>query len=196
MLNSADCCYSPRELVTRGGASACSPQEPQESAFLEKRGDMTWRSACPLVWAAIISMLLLAPTTTESVTPASNHSKKLGPLSAGLLASSAIANASVSSAENLVEAPELRYRILERFKPVFFCDPDAFPVALSPALVRKRGLAVFSEIEKDRGTFRAIVDHRGLTDTEALSDEQKLLVYGEFKKLRSAVHLEKVGRSV
>lgn len=89
-----------------------------------------------------------------------------------------------------LDAPELRYRVLERFGEAFFCDPDAFPVGLSPALVRKRGLETFPEIEKDQETFLAIAQHLGFKERANLSGEQKLSVYAEFKKLRGAVHLE------
>jgi len=39
-----------------------------------------------------------------------------------------------------LDAPELRYRILERFGEAFYCDPDVFPVGLSPARAEKRGV--------------------------------------------------------
>jgi hypothetical protein len=91
-----------------------------------------------------------------------------------------------------MDAPELRYRILARFKEAFFCDPDAFPVGLSPARAKKRGLDTFPEIKKDREAFRVIVHHLGLSEIGTLSDEQKLLIYGEFKKLRGAMLLERL----
>lgn len=98
-------------------------------------------------------------------------------------------NAAANSAEKL-EAPELRYRVLQQFKNVFFCDPDEFPVGLSPAPARQRGLQLFPKIEADQEAFQAITNHLGFKDS-VLSDEQRLLVYGEFKKLRGAVHLER-----
>ena len=97
---------------------------------------------------------------------------------------------SVNSVTKL-NAPELRYRILEQFGEAFYCDPDMFPVGLSPARAEKRGLEIFLEIEKDSETLRAIAHHLGLKETAALSDEQKLLVYKEFKKLRGAVRIER-----
>jgi len=99
----------------------------------------------------------------------------------------------LGAVQKKLDAPELRYRILARFKEAFFCDPDAYPIGLSPDLVRKRGLEVFLQIEKDQETFRAIAHHLGLSETARLSDEQKLSVYKEFKKLRGAVHLESSG---
>ena len=101
------------------------------------------------------------------------------------------ASDSANNARKL-DAPELRYRILERLGEGFFCVPDAFPVGLSSALARKRGLETFPEIKKDQETFRAIAQHPGLKETATLSDEERLLVYKEFKKLRGAVHLERL----
>jgi hypothetical protein len=90
-----------------------------------------------------------------------------------------------------LDAPELRYRILERFGEAFYCDPDVFPVGLSPARAEKRGVEIFPEIEKDQETLQAIYHHLGLKETATLTDEQKQLIYKEFKKLRGAVRLEK-----
>ena len=103
-----------------------------------------------------------------------------------------------------LDAPDLRYRILEHFgmprtrrgapqladRPeVWFCDPDMIP---APNSVREKEneSKLFPEIEGDQETFRAIANHLGLAHTVAFSDEQKLLVYREFKKLRGAVRLE------
>jgi Hint domain len=134
---------------------------------------MKHRSVCLVAWPAIV-LVLLAPRDALFADPPTSETT---------------ANASVNSAKK-VDAPELRYRILERFREAFFCDPDAFPVGLSPVLARKRGLEIFPEIEQDKETFRAILHHLGVGETGTLSDEQKLLVYGEFKRLRGAVHLE------
>jgi hypothetical protein len=134
---------------------------------------MKHRSVCLLAWPAIV-LVWLNPRDALFADPQTSETT---------------ANASVNTAKK-VDAPELRYRILERFREAFFCDPDAFPVGLSLALARKRGLEVFPAIEADKETFRAIVHHLGVGETGSLSDEQKLLVYAEFKRLRDAVHLE------
>jgi hypothetical protein len=40
--------------------------------------------------------------------------------------------------------------------------------------------------------FRVIVHHLGLGETGTLSEQQKLLIYREWNKLRGAVHLERL----
>ena len=61
---------------------------------------------------------------------------------------------------------------------------------LSSAEWRRRALDSFPEIKKDQEAFRVIVHHLGLSETASLSDEQKFLIYTEFKKLRGAVQVE------
>jgi hypothetical protein len=149
---------------------------------------MKYRLASVVAWPAII-LILLAATLTQSANRSADYLEQVDALSTDVATSNTTANTSVNSTRKL-DAPELRYRILEHFGKAFFCDSDVFPVGLSPALARKRGLEIFPEIEKDEETLRAIVHHLGLKDTAKLSDEQKLLIYSEYKRLRGAVHLE------
>lgn len=99
---------------------------------------------------------------------------------------------STASAEKVtnLESPELRYLILSHFEGVFFCDPEASPVGLSPDLAKRRAMEKFPDIQQDQDTFRAILNHLGIKESATLSDEQKLLIYREFNKLRGAVRLE------
>ena len=90
--------------------------------------------------------------------------------------------------EKLV-APELRYRIVREFDPIFFCDPDMHPVGHDD---RPRALTAFPEIQKDVDTFRAITKNYRLDTIAEFSDIDKLMVYREYKKL-SAIHLERLG---
>ncbi len=89
-----------------------------------------------------------------------------------------------------VLAPELRYRLLEQFGDLLFCDPDFYPISLGDE--RERALQAFPDIQKDIETFRAITKHVGLERIAEFSDDQKLLVYREYKKLR-AIPLESLG---
>ena len=90
--------------------------------------------------------------------------------------------------EKLV-APELRYRIIQEFGALFFCDPDMHPVGHDD---RPRALTAFPEIQKDVDTFRAITKNYRLDATTEFSDIDKLTVYREYKKLW-AIHLEPLG---
>jgi hypothetical protein len=139
-----------------------------------------------VVLRALFLMLLVCPEELFSVTP-----KPQVGIPGRIESESPADRASVRPATKL-DAPEVRYRILARFKEIFFCDPDVFPVALSAALTRKRGLDTFPEIKKDREAFRVIVHHLGLSETGTLSEQQKLLIYREWNKLRAVVHLERL----
>jgi hypothetical protein len=91
-----------------------------------------------------------------------------------------------------VTFPELRYRILEHFGRVWFCDPDMFPIA---RIAKEKGdaLQAFPNIQKDTATFDAIAKHLQLKGIADLSVEQKLTVYREYKKLLGATRLEAAG---
>lgn len=83
-------------------------------------------------------------------------------------------------------APALRYRLLQEFGPIFFCDPDMYPVGHDD---RPRALIAFPEIQKDVDTFRAITKNYRIDTSAEFSDIDKLAVYREYKKLW-AIHLE------
>lgn len=76
---------------------------------------------------------------------------------------------------------ELKYRVLTRFPDLFFCDPDYYPVARADEadLARQR----FPELQANLEEFNAILAHNNLSGATNFTDEQKLLVYREHKKL-------------
>ncbi len=94
--------------------------------------------------------------------------------------------------EEKITAPELRYRLLEYFGPLWYCDPDAYPVG-RPMAEREGALQAFPNIQNDRETFAAIAKRLGLGKITEFSDEQKLSVYREYKKLRWAIRFEPQG---
>jgi hypothetical protein len=81
----------------------------------------------------------------------------------------------------VISFPELRYRLMEEFGPVFFCDPDSYPLAYGG---REQWTAVqgFPGIAKDTAAFRAMVKHLGLDKVAELTDDQKVLLYREYKR--------------
>ena len=81
----------------------------------------------------------------------------------------------------------LKYKVLDEFPDLFFCDPDFYPVARADEL----DLAVehFPELQANTEEFQAVLAHNGLSDLATFSDEQKLLIYREHKKL-AAIHFE------
>jgi len=76
---------------------------------------------------------------------------------------------------------EAKYRLLEEFPDFFFCDPDLYPVAIGDEeeLARQR----FPEIQANTEEFQAILNHNGMAGQTTFTDEQKLLIYREHKKL-------------
>jgi Hint domain len=78
---------------------------------------------------------------------------------------------------------ELKYKLLERFPDFFFCDPDFYPIARAEEtdLVIQR----FPEIQANQEEFQAILNHNGLAGATTFTDEQKLLIYREHKKLNA-----------
>lgn len=86
-----------------------------------------------------------------------------------------------------LEHPELRYRLLEHFVHVQYCDRYSWPLALSDV---PDALRAFPEIRKDQATFAAITQHLGLKGKTEFTDADKAKIYREYRKLRAAVRLE------
>ena len=76
---------------------------------------------------------------------------------------------------------ELKYRVLAKFPDLFFCDPDYYPVGHGDELdlARER----FAELRANSEEFNAILAHNGLAGLSTFSDDEKLLIYREHKKL-------------
>ena len=85
---------------------------------------------------------------------------------------------------------ELKYRVLEQFPDFFFCDPDYYPIAREDEMVLAQQR--FSELQANQEEFQAILNYNGLDGLTTFTDEQKLLIYREHKKL-AAIFFELVG---
>jgi hypothetical protein len=84
---------------------------------------------------------------------------------------------------------QLRYRIVDRFGRLLFCDPDYYPVARADeqTLAHDR----LPEIQKDAPTFSAILSHLGITPASSYTKDQELAIYRDWKML-NAIKLEQV----
>ena len=84
---------------------------------------------------------------------------------------------------------ELKYRVLDQFPDFFFCDRDYYPIAVGDEadLARQR----FPELQDNQEEFQVILDHNELSRLSSYTDEQKLLIYREHKKL-AAINFELV----
>ncbi len=82
---------------------------------------------------------------------------------------------------------ELKYRVLDRFPNFFFCDPDYYPVARYDE--QQVAVDLFPQLQNNQEEFHGILEHMGLVGTTAFTDQQKLLIYREHKKL-AALHFD------
>jgi hypothetical protein len=85
---------------------------------------------------------------------------------------------------------ELKYRVLEEFPDFFFCDPDYYPIAREDEMVL--ALQRFPELQSNQDEFQVILNHLGLSATATFTDDQKLAIYREHKKL-NAIYFELSG---
>ncbi len=84
--------------------------------------------------------------------------------------------------------PELKYLLISNFDQVFYVDPDYYPIARE-GQEQKNALEQFPIISANAAEFSAILKHLGLPDKNEYSDEDKLLIYREHKKLARAVDM-------
>lgn len=84
----------------------------------------------------------------------------------------------------------LKYVLLAYYPDFFYCDPDFYPVGRGDET--QRAVELFPEIQADTEEFQAIIRHLGLSSSSAFSDEEKLLIYREHKKL-AAIPFERSG---
>lgn len=85
---------------------------------------------------------------------------------------------------------ELKYKVLDQFPDFFFCDPDFYPIAHDDETILAQQR--FSELQANQEEFQAILSHKNLAGVTTFTDEQKLLIYREHKKL-NAIYFELTG---
>ncbi len=80
---------------------------------------------------------------------------------------------------------QLKYQLIDKFGEIFFCDPDVYPVgrAISEDEFARR----FAAIQQNTEAYQAILEHNHLSSTTTLLNDQKRLVYAEYKKLNAIV---------
>lgn len=145
---------------------------------------MRWR----LVAISIFVILILATACGPSATPLTSAPTRTPGRTSALSPTPSLTTTPGTTVQ--LSPTELKYRLLERFGEIFFCDPDYYPVASQDEkeLARQR----FPEIQKNTEEFEVILQQKGLQGTSTFSDDQKLLIYREHKKLQ-AVSLEPSG---
>jgi hypothetical protein len=78
---------------------------------------------------------------------------------------------------------ELKYRVLAQFPNFFFCDPDLNSGAPNNEMVLAK--QHFEGLQANEEQFEAILSRNNLSNSAVLTDQQKLLIYREFKKLNA-----------
>lgn len=85
---------------------------------------------------------------------------------------------------------QLKYRVVDRFGRLWYCDPDFYPVARADqdTLAESR----FPETQKDVDTFNAIFAHLGYAPAATYTHQQKVAIYTDWKML-GALRLDPSG---
>jgi hypothetical protein len=92
---------------------------------------------------------------------------------------------SPAASDAAIDAPDLRYRLVDQLGRPLFCDPDFYPVARSDeGQLANEHLAA---IRSDAPTYAAILAHLGIDPAIALAPDQVLAIYREWKMLRALV---------
>jgi Hint domain len=85
---------------------------------------------------------------------------------------------------------ELRFRLIEAFGPLWYCDPDFWPIAVQDEA--ERSIERFGEVQADTEAFVAILAHLAIASGAEFTADQKLAIYRAWKQL-NAISLEPTG---
>ena len=80
---------------------------------------------------------------------------------------------------------ELKYRLLDEFPDMFFCDPDFYPVARADEA--QLAIERFPELQANSEEFEAILAHNGLGAMASFTNDEKLVIYREHKRLAAII---------
>lgn len=89
-----------------------------------------------------------------------------------------------------LKLPELKLALTDAYGPLWYCDPDFYPVARAEEIESARER--WPEVEADADAFAAITRRLGIDPVGEFADEQKLLVYQSWKIL-NAIALDPIG---
>ena len=92
----------------------------------------------------------------------------------------------------LYSQPQLEYRIISNFGEVFWCDPDFYPVG-RPGQEERNAREQFATIMADEMEFSAILEKIGLAVKADYTNDEKLAIYREHKKLTRGVQISLSG---
>jgi len=87
---------------------------------------------------------------------------------------------------------ELRYRLICNFDDLFYVDPDLWPIVREEQ-EKQSALEQFPVIKADTDEFPAILDYLGMSNKAEYTNEEKLLIYRQHKKLTLGVPMTPSG---
>jgi len=150
-------------IAACGGAATVSSPAPGSS------GDTATITPAGTVTATAITGTIVPGTIPPNPTPTPSPTPSPAP-------------------DGLTQA-QLKYRLVDQFGRLLFCDPDYYPVARADegALAHER----LPEIQKDAPTFGAILAHLGIASASSYTSDQELAIYRDWKML-NAIRLEQV----
>lgn len=88
-----------------------------------------------------------------------------------------------------ISVTELKYRVLGQYPNFFYCDPDFYPVPRDNELMLAKER--FAELQNNEEVIQSILSHNNLSNNTFFTDQQKLLIYREYKKL-NAISFQRV----
>jgi hypothetical protein len=88
--------------------------------------------------------------------------------------------------------PQLEYRLIAQYGPLFFCDPDFYPLARQ-GQEQQHALDQFPAIRANAAEFAAILEHLGLPEKADYAADEKLSMYREHKELTYGAQLTSSG---
>lgn len=88
--------------------------------------------------------------------------------------------------------PELKYRLISNFDELFYVDPDYYPIARE-GQEEKNALEQFPSIKADTIEFSAILKYLAMSNKAEYTNEEKLLIYRQHKKLTLGVQMTASG---
>ena len=133
----------------------------------------------------IVASSAVRPTTLPSTQVLATRGPDSAPRST---ATPRTATAGSSTPAGMAEA---QFALIDYFggigeRGIFYCDPDAFPVAQHDR-EQEQALELFPAIQADAAQFQAIAQRLGLAQAGSFSDQQKLAIYREYKHLARVV---------
>jgi hypothetical protein len=93
---------------------------------------------------------------------------------------------------SLSSIPEIKYFLIDKYSNLFWCDPDLYPIA-RPGIEQQNAIDQFDTIKANKTEFTAILKHLSLPAKNHYTDQEKLLIYQQYKTL--TLGLEVTGTS-